>query len=216
MQIKERKVAGTRAYQIDNFYSHPEWILNHICSTIPQPHGVKDSKSNGVEYADVRHTKALPELRYYHEIIENLVGGIKYNNFGRKGVIDDKPLLKTNFMQWRDTEFNDYKNCYWWPHYDNCWSCIIYLNHDASNGTNIYRDKDDYFRKVQTKNEEHHKPWHPKENYDLIDYLEPVFNRAYVFQAGKLMHGAAVNDETYFEKNGLFRLNQVMFFDEES
>ena len=50
-----------------------------------------------------------------------------------------------------------------------------------------------------------------------MDYLAPKFNRGFLFDASKVPHGAAVNDETYFyseaEKDyGKHRLNQALFF----
>lgn len=210
MQIKERKVAGTRGYQIDNFYSHPEWILNKIMAIRPQPHGYLDSKSNGVEYLDMRHKADVPDLKYYYDIVKDLIGNdvIPFSHTGA-------PLLQTNFMQWRNTKFNDWYNNYWYPHYDKGWTCIIYLNAESGkNGTNIYEDIDDYFSKVQVHKLEQETPWQSKQHYKVVDYLEPKFNRAYIFQAHKLLHGASVDDQTYFDSNNTFRLNQVMFFGE--
>lgn len=210
MQIKERSVAGKRGYQIDNFYSHPEWIFNKLLTLPPQTHGTGVSTSNGVYYTDMRHRECpSEELGYYQNIIEDLVGGIKAWT-----PHPPQPILQTNFMQWTDDPFNDWYNNYWWPHYDNGWSCIIYLNDSPSNGTNIYVDKNNHFEEVQKKTLEHLDPWQSKEHYELVDYLEPAFNRAFVFPAHELMHGAAVDDDTYFLHNKKFRLNQVMFFEE--
>ena len=206
MQIKERNIGGKLGFQIDNFYSHPEWVFNHICSTPPQYHGTKLSKSNGKYYHDMRHKKVLHELDFYLDDICNQVGFIKKNG--------KETTLYTNFMMWEnDLEYNDYKNNYWYPHYDTYYTMILYLNPtQKQNGTNIYQAKDDFYNKVQSKHLEHYRPWWPKENYEVIDYLEPVFNRAYIFNSKDLLHGAAVDDETYF--GNLFRLNQVVFFDE--
>ena len=60
-------------------------------------------------------------------------------------------------------------------------------------------------------------PWKPKSDFEIVDYLKPKFNRGFLFDASKIPHGAAVNDETYFfseaEKDyGKHRLNQALFF----
>lgn len=215
MQIKERYIQGLRGYQIDNFYSHPEFILNHIISTPPHIHGSAElpGSKNGREYSDMRHKKPLPELKYYEDIIIDLIGVPVVPAWADE--CPGRSPLETNFMQWRDTPYNDFYNNYWWPHYDRGWTTIIYLNHETTNGTNIYEDIDNYFQDVQVPNyTELLNPWQPKKHYKLVDYLEPAFNRAYIFQSGKLMHSAAVDDKTYFEQGGLYRLNQVMFFDE--
>lgn len=218
MQIKRRDVAGTLGYQIDNFYSHPEFIFNHILSSVD--YGLMGTEKdappiprehfNGIKFIDARHRKVVPELSHKIDVIESLVGNVEYFTNSN----ETRPLLLTNHMQWQDCEYNDFENNYWWPHYDVGWSCIIYLNYEKVNGTNIYRDIDNYREKVQSKQHEQCDPWQPKEHFEIIDYLEPSFNRAYLFQAGSLLHGAAVDDKTYFDTNELFRLNQVMFFNE--
>lgn len=216
MQIKRRDVAGTRGYQIDNFYSHPEFIFNQILSAedfglLGSENGAPPRESlNGVKFIDSRHRKVVPELRSKIDVLELHVGNIKYTTNSK----ETSPVLLTNHMQWLDDEYNDFENNYWWPHYDNDWTCIIYLNYEKVNGTNIYKAVGDYREKVQSKQVEQANPWHSKEHFELIDYLEPSFNRAYLFQAGSLLHGAAINDKTYFNTNELFRLNQVMFFNE--
>lgn len=214
MQIKERNVHGVRGYQIDNFYSHPEWLLNHIISTPPEVHGSYDlpGTMNGDAYSDMKHRKIIPELEYYQEILMDLIGGNVEPSWAHENCSSS---LNTNFMQWRDVPYNDFYNNYWWPHYDRGWVCLVYLNHGNSNGTNIYEDIDNYFQDVQVPNyTELLNPWQPKKHYKLVDYLEPAFNRAYLFESGKVLHGAAVDDDTYFEHNGLYRLNQAMFFEE--
>ena len=206
MQIKQIDIAGTPGWQFDDFYDDPIRILNWIASTPPHPTGVNSSNSNGAYYSDMRHQVGpLKYLEPYISLIEETHGGIKNDS--------SEPAIFTNFMHWRPHEFNDYKNNYWYPHYDTAWTFILYLNPtEPKNGTNIYKAIGDYREKVQMHEWEHHKPWHPKEHYEVVDYFEPVFNRGYLFNSGNLLHGAAVEDDTYFQD--MFRLNQVIFFNE--
>lgn len=206
MQIKKLDIAGTPGWQFDDFYDDPVYILNLIASTPPNPSGVNHSSSNGQYYSDMRHQVGpLKYLEPYISVIEETHGDIKNDSV--------EPAIFTNFMHWQKHDWNDYKNNYWYPHYDTAWTFILYLNPtEPNNGTNIYRDKDDYFNKVQSRVFEHDKPWQGREHYEVVDYLEPVFNRGYLFNSGILLHGAAIEDETYFEN--MFRLNQVIFFNE--
>lgn len=205
MQIKQIDIAGTRGYQFDNFYENPEFIFNHIISTPPRKTGINLSESNGVYYTDMRHQRYIPKLKWYEDVIAENIGGVQNTS--------TTPALFTNFMHWDKDDFNDYKNNYWWPHLDSHWTFILYLNEsEKNNGTNIYKPVGSYHDEVQAKTVEHLTPWHPKEHFEVVDYFEPVFNRGYAFQSGRLLHGAAVNDETYF--GDIFRLNQVMFFEE--
>lgn len=207
MQIKQIDIAGTRGYQFDNFYENPEFILNHIISTPPRKTGINLSESNGVYYEDMRHQRYVPKLKWYEDVITETIGGVENTS--------KEPALFTNFMKWNRDSFNSYKTHYWYPHFDTYWTFILYLNPtEKNNGTNIYKPVDNYWQDVQTKTVEHITPWHPKEHYEVVDYFEPVFNRGYAFQSSRLLHGAAVNDETYFDD--VFRLNQVIFFQEKS
>ena len=214
MDISEITVAGTKAFRIDNFYSNPGFIFDSIMNTGPIPMQ-RDANGNAmgynqIEFLDLRHENVVPRLR---DVADSLVKEIDFLKYVENDKHTEPSLLKTNFMQWRNTEFNDYKNNYWFPHYDTDWTCIIYLNEGTTNGTNVYEPFDEEYVQNYLKNgHEHIDSWQPKHNFRLLDYLEPAFNRAYLFKAGKLLHGAAVNDETYFASNRLIRLNQVMFF----
>lgn len=218
MDVSEITVAGTKAFRIDNFYSNPGFIFDVINTTPPVKMNSDEYGNttgfNGYEFLDLRHSRVVPRLKDVADSLIKEIGCIKYV----EGDTDvDPTILKTNFMQWRNTEFNDYKNNFWFPHYDTDWTCIIYLNESETNGTNVYEPVDEeYVKDYLANGHEHINAWHPKDKFKLVDYLEPAFNRAYVFRAGKLLHSAAVDDETYFESNGMMRLNQVMFFYDDS
>ena len=65
-------------------------------------------------------------------------------------------------------DFNDYKNCVWWPHQDNGYNGIVYFSDEC--GTNLYStDTTDELPNVP----EHYKPWRLRENYDIIKTIEP-------------------------------------------
>ena len=57
---------------------------------------------------------------------------------------------------------------------------------------------------------EHYKPWRSKENYRLIETLEPKFNRMVLFDGLKFFHGMNICNDDYFSDQ--YRMNQVLFF----
>ena len=52
------------------------------------------------------------------------------------------PDIVTNMIRFSKNEFNDYENCFMWPHTDRGWNAIVYFNKDEEDsGTNLYDPK---------------------------------------------------------------------------
>ena len=78
--------------------------------------------------------------------------------------------IVTNMQRFFKHDFNDYKNCHWWPHQDSGYNGIVYFNKDDNtSGTNLYSVKKQYNMTL-----EHVEPWRPKENFKILKtYLKP-------------------------------------------
>ena len=104
------------------------------------------------------------EDRRHSIISENIVEVYKV----LQSICNQKPLCEnliiTNLTRFKKVSFNDYGNNYWWPHQDNGYNGIVYLNeNDSLSGTNLYQcfhlneliERDTIF--------EHLEPWRDKE-----------------------------------------------------
>lgn len=214
-------VDGHDVYKIDNFYEHPGMIFDEILSCKPRlqiKHNDNYSlaiSNRDANFTDLRHYKKnIGFIRDKADELCEMFDHQFYHNGDKGDPETDGGSLQTNFMQWQNTAFNQYKTHYWWPHYDFGWTCIVYLNHPTTNGTNLYSLVDKTKAEYEASmGDEHAYPWKPKEDFVLEAHLEPAFNRAYVYKSGKVLHGAAVDDQTYFAHNHTMRLNQVFFFE---
>ena len=122
----------------------------------------------------------------------------------------DSHEITTNMQRFFKHDFNDNKNCYWWPHQDSGYNGIIYFNKDDNtSGTNLYSAKKQYHIP-----DEHFKPWQSKEDFEILKTLEPEYNRLVFFDGLKFLHGANFPDNRYFDEE--YRTNQVFFFLEDS
>jgi len=213
MDVREFNLLGTRAFQIDNFYDNVGFIMDILLSG-PTNQVITEHPMHGTEFFDLRHHRKEPALKKYTDQVVSLLNDTSFEVYKEDGI----DVLDTNFMRWKKSDWNNYEENFWFPHLDNGWVCLVYLNEAETNGTNIYKDK---YGKIYEyggrATQEDRDPWKRKSDFELVDYLAPKFNRGFLFDASKVPHGAAVNDETYFyseaEKDyGKHRLNQALFF----
>lgn len=200
---------------IDNFYKHPDLVEDFITREPPRLFEGDDRKwfpneqnYNGKTFFDGRHKHIIP---FMDEIVRQPIQDIIC-----KESRDNPLLFQTNIHKFYDRDFNDYKDNYWFPHLDEGWTALVYLNKDGDAGTNLYsykgqskvivRDED---RPFTPSHSEHGQPWLPKEDWEVVHTLEGVYNRCVIFN-GRIYHGMAVNDDKIFYRD---RANQVMFFD---
>jgi hypothetical protein len=184
---------------LDNFYVCPQQIIRILDQS--KPHlwkSLEKPSFNGIHFFDRRHKLYNPAM---NEVINQL------EQFLQAKCTHLHRNILTNLIQFKDHEFNDFENCFWWPHIDRCkYTAIIYLNHDPDTGTNLYQQT-----KVDPKGEiEHFMPWRPKTRYQLLTIINSAFNRLAIFP-GNQLHGMSINNRKYFNTD--YRLNQVVFFD---
>lgn len=179
--------------EMTNFYKDPDSICNLLNDKKPHIHkwGEKNSL-NTIDFLDCRHEFFSESFRKTEKKIYKF---LKENEENAKGKV------LTNFTKFFNIK-NNFKKNYWWPHTDNSlYNCIIYLNKDPCDGTNIY---------IQLKNneeKEHSKPWQNKKNYKIIQNIKSKYNKLVIFRSC-LHHGLAYNNNNFIKK---FRKNQVIF-----
>ena len=109
-------------------------------------------------------------------------------------------------------DFNDYENCFWWPHLDNGYNGIVYFNKDEENsGTNLYDPKvlHDSEWKFKDLAPEHYLCWRPKEKYSALKTFNSKYNSLCFFDGSKFPHGMNISNDIFFNQ---YRCNQVFFF----
>ena len=204
-QVIIEEFMGSKIYYIDNFFKNPDNVVNFIDKTsfnlhnpsIISPHL---KSRNSVDFIDGRHNLLLNDVPKIYRYLSFLCG--------------QKPLfnlkeLRTNITKIFKNPFNDYKNNHWWPHTDDGYTAIIYLNkNDIVNGTNLYKiEKRDEMKDYEY---EHTHPWRSKNYYSILKTIEPLYNRCVLFDGLKFTHGMNIENERYFDNE--FRKNIVFFF----
>ena len=185
---------GSKIYTIDNVYKQPKTLARWLFSRKTAPVTNKDPFSLNGDHYDKRR------MIYWADQASQLVWLASKLS---QQTPNDYGALKTNVETWLRSEKNDYKNFYWWPHIDNGYNCIIFLNDndDKLNGTNLYDPalkEEEWFKKSMDQPAHGSQPWVNKKKVKLVKYLEPKFNRMVLFDGAHFPHSPAVNDETYF------------------
>ena len=139
--------------------------------------------TNGVYYEDRRTTEYNYSLKKVYEFLKELCGQTYY-----------QPEIVTNVTKFYKDDYNDWKNCIWWPHRDSGYNGIIFFSDEC--GTNLYSP--DYERDSVTQTHEHKHPWVKKGEYTVLKTLEPKFNKLVFFDGLKFPHGMDVSSDRYF------------------
>lgn len=197
IKVETETIDNSNLFFIDNFYANPKLVRNYILSNKPSYHKSKDIITyNGIYFTDMRHDIENEEIKNVYEYLQNLCN---------RNALSSNIL--TNYFTFTESNFNNYTDNYWWPHYDSGYTAIIYLNEGEDNcGTNLYENLDKKLPKVP----EHYCPWRSKNKFNLIKTLRSKFNRLVMFDALKFCHGMNICDDRYQSE---YRLNQVLFFD---
>ena len=200
--IKVEKFHGSNIYTIDNFYLNPLSICSLLLKYKPPLHKKTDNFTfNGVYFEDRGHLLGVDEMQGVYMHLAKLCN--------QAPTTIKKIGLYTNVARFKECSFNDYKNNYWWPHYDPGYTALIYLNYDdEENGTNLYEPLDDYPNNIP---DEHIEPWISKKRFKILKTLKPKYNRMVLFNANKFLHGMNICNKKYFSNE--YRLNQVLFFE---
>lgn len=193
---------GSKIYTIDNFYSDPDEIV-HLIKELPKRlHKANANPTyNGTYFEDCRDCVYIEELNPIYFFLSVLSGSnpTSYD-------------FITNVIKFKDVPFNNYQSKYWWPHLDEGYTAVIYLNddNDCECGTNLYDILCQEEKNVTDSIPEHSQPWRPKHKYKLIKSLKPKYNRLVFFDAKKFLHGMNISNKIYFRDRP--RMNQVLFF----
>ncbi|MEK9741341.1 MAG: hypothetical protein VW262_09165 [Flavobacteriaceae bacterium] len=191
---------GSKIFIFDNFYLEPYKLLKYITihKSFFHKSGVNGS-FNGVKFFDKRHK--IPVSNIYKDVyfkLENIVNQkILYPN-----------EICTNFFKFKDSNFNVCRDYYWYPHLDEGYTGIIYLNDDCVSTTNLYEPNSNLSVQQIYSRHEHVEPWVSKDMWKNIFSIKGNFNRLVIFDAKKFWHGMDLSD--FF--NERWRKNQVIFF----
>ena len=196
LDIKEEILLGSKIFTIDNFYKNPDEVYDFLFNREVPLWKIEEKPSfNTIHFIDKR-------LIEYDERLLPVIGFLSYL-CNQDAESHD---IVTNMQRFFKNDFNDYKNCHWWPHQDSGYNGIVYFNKDDNtSGTNLYSVKKQYNMTL-----EHVEPWRPKENFKILKTLEPEYNRLVFFDGLKFFHGANLPDDRYFGEE--YRTNQVFFF----
>ena len=196
LEVKEEILQESKIFIIDNFYKNPDEVYDFLFNRDVPLWKIEEKPSfNTIHFIDKR-------LIEYDERLVPVIGFLSYlcNQDA------DSHEIITNMQRFFKHDFNDNKNCYWWPHQDSGYNGIVYFNKDDNtSGTNLYSVKKQY-----NMTDEHFKPWRPKEDFEILKTLEPKYNRLVFFDGLKFLHGANFPDDRYFGEE--YRTNQVFFF----
>ena len=199
LEVKKEILLESKIFIVDNFYKNPDEVYDFLFKRDVPLWKIEEKPSfNSIHFIDKR-------LDEYDERLTPVIDFLSLlcNQYA------DSYNIVTNMQRFFKHDFNDYKNCYWWPHQDSGYNGIVYFNKDNTSGTNLYsvvKDMDDDFP-------EHYRPWRPKENFKILKTLEPEYNRLVFFDGLKFFHGANFPDDRYFGEE--YRMNQVFFFFED-
>jgi hypothetical protein len=201
-KIKKEKIKNSFIYIIDNFYQYPEKVLNFFLSKKSEIHKKYENPSyNQIYFDDRRHTMHIEEIRPVYQFLSSICN--------QKS--SEQDLVQTNLIKFYPNNFNDYKSNYWWPHKDEGYNGILYLNkNDEEYGTNLYQSLN-HKGEPPLKIPEHFQPWREKNNLKLIKSIEPKFNRMVLFDGLYFLHGMNICGDRYFGDE--YRINQVFFFE---
>jgi hypothetical protein len=196
----EPGVEDSKFFVIDNFFKNPNEIKEYLFTldTIVWKEDHKPSY-NTIFFEDMKKFIIdVDALSPVYTILKNLCG---YDP-----EVYDKAVA--NLFRFANHSFNNFYENYWAPHTDiGGYTGILYLNqNDFYNGTNIYRPVDPNFFVCEP---EHYHPWIPKEKYELIITVPPIYNRLFFFNSSRYTHGMNICNNKYCNFDVEYRLNMV-------
>jgi len=217
LEVKTEVLQGSIIYTIDNFYKDPEEVSDYIFNREVPLWKINQKPSyNSVYFNDRRLIKIEPKLLHVYIFLSRLCK-MKYADCA----------IFTNMTRFFRNDFNDYGNCFWWPHLDIGYNAVVYFNKDEENsGTNLYDQKvlDDSEWESKNADPEHYLCWRPKEKYSVIKTFKSKYNSLCLFDGSKFPHGMNITNDIYFSDIPLmsdsqvgwdnYRCNQAFFFKE--
>jgi hypothetical protein len=219
LEIIEEYVLDSKVYIIKNFYKNPDDVAEYLFNKEVPLWKEKESPSfNGLFFNDRRFTDFDKRLSNAYNFLKGLCN---------QSFLYDESTIITNMTRFSKHSFNDYKNCVWWPHVDNGYNGIVYLNKDENNcGTNLYSPElfSSKEWKLNDVYSEHYLSWRPKENYRIAKTFKSYYNSLVLFDGKKFPHGMNISNDRFLQPVPLmcypqanwnyYRCNQVFFFKE--
>ena len=217
LEVKVDYLLGSKIFTIDNFYKDPEEVSEYIFNREIPLWKMEESPSyNGLYFNERRLIEEDGRLENIYEFLSSLCGmGYKF------------PDIVTNMIRFSKNKFNDYENCFMWPHTDRGWNAIVYFNKDEENsGTNLYDPKvlEEEEWQISLSAPEHYSSWRPKEKYSILKTFKSKYNSLCFFDGSKFPHNMNISNDRFFRDVPLFsypqanwnnyRCNQVFFFTE--
>ena len=216
LEVKQDYLLGSKIFTIDNFYKDPEEVSEYIFNREVPLWKIKESPSfNGLFFNERRLIEEDTRLENIYKFLSSLCGmGYKF--------VD----IVTNMSRFCKNDFNDYENCFWWPHTDRGWNGIVYFNKDEENsGTNLYDPKvlQEEEWQISLSAPEHYSAWRPKEKYSILKTFKSKYNSLCLFDGSKFPHNMNITNDRFFRDIPLlsypqvnwdnYRCNQVFFLD---
>ena len=191
-EVQITNLRGSKIYTIDNVFEEPNKLKRYLFNRRTALLQGTPWVENGEEYFKGRYTdfedKACPIIW----LASNLCSQPPSYHGG----------FMTNVESWRKSEYNDYKNNYWFPHLDNGYTCIVYFNEGS--GTNLYdpsTKEEDWFKQSMKDKPDVINPWVKRSKIKVIKKLKSKYNRMVLFDGNKFPHSSTVDDAKYFEDN---------------
>ena len=204
LKIVEETILGSKIYCIDNFYKNPEEVADYIFNrSVPLWKIGQVPSYNNVYFNDKRLIKDDSRIIKVYEFLSDLCGGKIH--YGSNGV-----SISTNMTRFAKSTFNDYKNCFWWPHLDSGYNGVVYFNKDDENsGTNLYHPNVMKTFEWEYKNSitEHYLCWRPKDKYNLLKSYKSKYNSLCLFDGSKFPHGMNICNDKFFSDIPISHLN---------
>ncbi len=106
LYVKEEILLGSKIYTIDNFYKNPEEVVDYLFNRdVPLWKAEQKPSFNTVHFNDKRLIQRDLRLVPVYEFLSKLCKQ-RYPNCD----------ISTNMTKFFHGDFNDYNNCFWWPH----------------------------------------------------------------------------------------------------
>ena len=210
-QVQIKELDGSKIYIVDDILDKPNRVARFLFSR-------QTAALQGAPWED--NSKIFFKGRYV-DFADTACPVIWLAQKLCKQTIDFRGGFKTNVEAWVDVGENDYENNYWFPHLDNGYTCLVYLNDndDELNGTNLYDPslkEEEWFKSCMEKVPRGFNPWVSKKKVKLLEHIPSKYNRMVLFDGNKFPHGTAVNNKQYFldlnVNPRLFRSNVSFFF----
>jgi hypothetical protein len=193
LNISVENFQDSKIYIADNCLKHPEKVVEYLNTTKTLLWKIEqDGSLNGLFFDDRRHI--------INEGTNSFINSIK--NICSAKQIDNS--VYSNYTLFYEDPFNDYKSNFWWPHTDDGYTALIYLNQYEGAGTNLYEQISPDIENVS----EHSRPWREKHKYKVIKTIQSKFNRLVIFDGKKFKHGMAVENDIFFHER---RMNIAVF-----